>query len=140
MAASLRPLAVIPSARITDFGKISVDGVSVAGCYSFLLHFEVGERSTAALHASASRDKTGKIHLSVCNLDPNRAHELTAHFEGAEISRCSGRVLTAEAMNAHNTFDHPEAVKPRPFTTAAIAGGRLHAELPPKSVTVLEIV
>ena len=34
--------------------------------------YEFGETKIPSLHASASRDDEGAVHLSVCNLDPNR--------------------------------------------------------------------
>ncbi len=47
--------------------------------------------------------------------------------------------LTAETINAHNTGDHPEAVKPATFEGMALAGNALLLELPAKSIVVLEI-
>jgi len=132
-------MLLTPTYHVFEMYKVHQDA-KLLPCLLNSAEYKVGDRSTSALHASASRDRTGKIHLSICNLDPNRAHDLTAHFQGAEISRFSGRVLTAESMNDHNTFDAPEAVKPRPFSAASVAGGRLQGEFPPKSVTVLELV
>ncbi|MHC4510524.1 MAG: alpha-L-arabinofuranosidase C-terminal domain-containing protein, partial [Planctomycetota bacterium] len=57
----------------------------------------------------------GKVHLSLCNLDPTNSRELQCRFQGLDAGRFSGRVLTAEFMSAHNTFDRPEAVKPAEF-------------------------
>ena len=42
-------------------------------------------------------------------------------------------------MDAHNTFDHSDAVKPAVFRGAALSGDRLDVELPAKSVVVLEL-
>ena len=49
------------------------------------------------------------------------------------------RVLTAEAMNAHNTFEKPDAVKPSVFSAVSIEKGKLITTLPPMSVVVLEV-
>jgi alpha-N-arabinofuranosidase len=51
----------------------------------------------------------------------------------------TGRVLTASAINAHNTFDAPDAVKPIAFNGASVQGGNLVVTLPAKSVVVLEL-
>jgi alpha-L-arabinofuranosidase len=49
-------------------------------------------------------------------------------------------VLTAPAMQAHNTFEAPETVKPAPFDGATLAtAGTLTVSLPAKSVVVLEL-
>ena len=49
------------------------------------------------------------------------------------------RILTAAAMNAHNTFDHPETVKPAPFNGTKQQGNSLSFTMPSKSVIVLKI-
>jgi alpha-N-arabinofuranosidase len=92
-----------------------------------------------ALSASASRDAEGRIHLSLANLDPNAPRTLTVTLSGSEAREVQGRVLTASAMNAHNTFEDPEAVHLMPFDGALWEGDRLTVELPPKSVVVLEL-
>jgi alpha-N-arabinofuranosidase len=101
--------------------------------------YEHGGESIPALSASASRDEAGKIHLSLCNLDPGRAMSIACELRGAGPARVAGRLLTADAINAHNTFDQPEAVKPVAFDGARLAGGTLQVDLPAKSVAVLEI-
>ena len=51
----------------------------------------------------------------------------------------SGRVLTADDMTAHNTFDKPEPIKPVAFNNFSLSDDMLKVELPAKSVVVLEI-
>ena len=50
----------------------------------------------------------------------------------------AGRVLTAPAMNAINTFDDPDAVRPAQLTGLKIQGQQTTLSLPPKSVVMLE--
>jgi alpha-N-arabinofuranosidase len=101
--------------------------------------YEFDSDGIPTLNASASRDAAGKIHVSLCNLDPNRPVEVACELKGAEPERASGRVLTAETMTAHNTFEKPGAIAPAPFRGFELAGGNLTATVPPKSVVVLEI-
>ena len=42
-------------------------------------------------------------------------------------------------MTAHNTFEDPERVTPAGFENAKKEGNSVVAEIPPKSVVVLEI-
>ena len=95
--------------------------------------------SVPAVSASASRDSTGTIHLTLANLDPNRPRTIAAELRGVRVSNVAGRILTASAMNAHNTFERPDAVQPAVFRGARLAGERLTVELPPKSVVALEL-
>jgi len=92
-----------------------------------------------AVSASASRDSTGTIHLTLVNLDPRTPRTVRADIRGATGSTVTGRILTAAAMNAHNTFAAPTAVQPVPFDGARLDGGILTIALPAKAVVVLEL-
>lgn len=101
--------------------------------------YKVGDESILGISASASRDASGRLHLSLVNLDPNHAVPAKTAIEGMTANNVSGRILTAPAMNARNTFDHPNEVKPADFSDFSIAAGQLSVNLPAKSVVVLEI-
>jgi alpha-N-arabinofuranosidase len=100
--------------------------------------YRLGEAAVPSLHASASRDAAGKLHLSLVNLQPNRAAQVSLKIEGAQPKHIAGQVLTAPAMNAINTFEQPEAVKPAPFGGIKIRGDQITLSVPSKSVVVLE--
>jgi alpha-L-arabinofuranosidase len=92
-----------------------------------------------AVSASASRDKAGRVHLSLVNTDPNRSAPVSCKLAGLVLKTVTGRVLTADTMQAHNTFEKPDAVQPAAFTDFKVDGESLAVELPAKSVVVLEI-
>jgi alpha-N-arabinofuranosidase len=95
--------------------------------------------SVPAVSASASRDSAGTMHITLANLDPNGERTIAVDIRGLSVSSVAGRILTAPAMNAHNTFDDPEAVQPAPFRDARLTGGKLVIDLPAKSVVALEL-
>jgi alpha-L-arabinofuranosidase len=99
--------------------------------------FKLDQASVPSLHASASRDGEGRLHLSLVNLDPARAAEINT--TGATIKSVSGEILTASAINAMNTFDQREVVKPAPFSGYKLQGSQLSLSIPAKSVVVLEL-
>jgi alpha-L-arabinofuranosidase len=101
--------------------------------------YRLGQSAVPALHASASRDASGTIHLSIANLDPNRPARVSARISGAKAGTVAARVLTAPAMNAINTFDKPDAVRPVRFEDARIEADRISLGVPAKSVVVLAI-
>jgi alpha-L-arabinofuranosidase len=101
--------------------------------------YALDQASVPSLSASASRDKGGRLHLSIVNLDPNRAAEITAKVTGSTASPIAGEVLTASTMNAMNTFDNPNAIRPAPFSGYRIQEGQVNLSIPPKSVVVLEL-
>jgi len=95
--------------------------------------------SIPAVSVSASSDKGGRIHVTLTNLDPNRSRRISAEIRGAGASTVTGRILTAPAMNAHNTFEQPNSVHPVPFEGARFVDGTLLVELPAKSIVALEL-
>lgn len=95
--------------------------------------------SVPSVSVSASRDANGKLHVSIVNLDPNKAVEIATTVDGATVKNVAGEILTAPAMNALNTFDAPNGVEPAPFRGFAMQGGGLSVTVPAKSVVMLEI-
>jgi alpha-N-arabinofuranosidase len=91
-----------------------------------------GELELPTVEMSAASGADGRVHLALVNLDPERPARVATNLNGA----VQGRVLTAAAMDAHNTFDKPQAVMPAPY--AAVSGPQgLTLELPPKSIVVV---
>jgi alpha-N-arabinofuranosidase len=101
--------------------------------------YKLGDATVPSVSASASRDGEGRLHVSLVNLDPNRPAEISATLAGAGIKTVTGEVLTSAAMNAMNTFDQPNTVKPVPFKEYKLESSRLLLSIPPKSVVVLEL-
>jgi len=101
--------------------------------------YEHGDESIPAISASASRNDEGTVHLSLCNLNPGREMSVSCELRGMKPTSATGRVLTAEAINTHNTFEHPESVKPVTFDGATLTGNAMRLVLPAKSIVVLEI-
>ena len=73
------------------------------------------------------------------NINPNDPAEITLALAGLEQGTLSGRLLTAERLDSVNSYDAPETVRPVPFEAASWTGGRLHVEMPAKSIVVLTL-
>jgi len=101
--------------------------------------YKYGNETLAGITASASKDESGKIHISICNLNPNEPADIECSLQGYKAQKVTGRILTAEAMNAHNTFENPDAVKTADFSGAQIKGEKIVAAIPSKSVVVLAV-
>jgi alpha-N-arabinofuranosidase len=101
--------------------------------------YSFGPDKIPAVSVSASKDKAGKVHVTLCNLSPNAATEVTCALQGAKTGKISGRVLTAPTIQAHNTFANPETVKPSDFSGFNVQEGGFSVTLPAKSVVALEI-
>ena len=98
-----------------------------------------GRDSIPALSASASKDREGRIHVSLANLDPSKAEDVRCELKGASAGSVTGEIITAGTMNAYNDFGRPEAVSIRPFDGARLRDGVLSVHLPAKSIVTLEI-
>jgi alpha-N-arabinofuranosidase len=92
-----------------------------------------------AVDGTAARGADGKLHLALVNLDPIHANSVAVTLEGGRVGAVTGLILTAPQMDAHNGFDATPTVQPAPYRGARVSGGRLTAELPPKSLVVLTL-
>ncbi|GAB3745919.1 alpha-N-arabinofuranosidase [Spirosoma pomorum] len=101
--------------------------------------YKVGEYKLPAVSVSASRDKAGKTHISLVNIDAGKPQTITVNLKGISAKSVSGRILTSAKVQDYNTFTQPNKVKPAPFSGAKLAGDELTVTLPPVSVVVLEM-
>jgi alpha-N-arabinofuranosidase len=101
--------------------------------------YEFGDRSMPAMSVSASRDEDGNVHVSIVNAHAKEAIKLACALEDVEASKVSGRILTSDKLDGHNTFEEPDRVKPASFDGASLDDGKLAAEIPPRSVVVLHL-
>ena len=101
--------------------------------------YAFGAEKLPAVSASASRDKAGKVHISLVNIDPNKPQEVSISLRGVAATGVSGRILTSGKVQDYNSFDNPNFVKPADFKGAVLKNGELKITLPPVSVVVLEL-
>ena len=101
--------------------------------------YQMDDVKLPVLNVSASKDQNGAIHITMCNLDPAVPAELECTLQGSKAKIVSGRVLTAEAMNTHNTFEKPNTISPVVFKEFKLKNGKILATLPAKSVVLLEL-
>ena len=98
-----------------------------------------GTEKLPAINGSASIDNDGRLHISLCNIDPKSEHRVSCELIKYTATKATGRILTADAMNACNTFDDPDAVTPATFSDFSLREKNLEVTLPPKSVVVLAV-
>lgn len=100
-------------------------------------HYTAGERSVPHVHASASRDAAGRLHISLVNFHADQAAPTTLRIPGVQIGPVQARILTAPDLDSHNTFAQPNAVVPADFTDFTTKGDGIVVNLPPRAVLVL---
>lgn len=97
------------------------------------------EWKLAKVSASAVRGKDGVLRIGLTNVDPHFAEKVTVVLEGASGKTVTGRILTGDAIDAHNTFDKPSVVEPAGFGGAKVKGNTVTLSIPAKSLVMLEV-
>jgi len=86
------------------------------------------------LAGSASRrDRT--VTLTLVNPSATDARETEIAVRGARVTSCRVRTLTADALDAHNSFEQPDAVPAPGETAPAVGASGLVLTLPRASVS-----
>jgi len=101
--------------------------------------YRLGAEKLPAVSASASRDKAGKVHISLVNIDPNQPQEVSISLRGVTAKSMSGRILTSNKVQDYNSFEQPNKIQPADFKGAVWSADVLKVTLPPVSVVVLEL-
>ncbi|MBS4200479.1 alpha-N-arabinofuranosidase [Bacillus sp. FJAT-49732] len=133
-------MLLTPTYHVFEMFKVHHDA-SLLSVESSFGKYELDGEVLPQVTVSASKDAEGKIHISLCNLDHQNQSDIEIDLRGIDISSAtvSGRILTADKMNAHNTFEQPENVKPAEFTNVKKQEESLTVTLPPMSVVVLTV-
>jgi len=92
-----------------------------------------------SVNASASRDASGAVHISLVNLDPSKTVTIKASLQGMNYKNISAQILTSPKFTDVNTFDKPNNVKNIAFTGAKKQGDELVIEMPAHSIVVVEV-
>ncbi len=92
-----------------------------------------------AVSASASKDSTGIVHVSLVNIDPNKAQKIKLNMNVPRMNTVTGRILSSKKIQDHNSFDDPGKIKPAVFKDVVIEKKSLSVTLPAASVVVLTI-
>jgi alpha-N-arabinofuranosidase len=91
-------------------------------------------------HVSASSALTQEGDLVVALVNPHAAQpiDVSIGVTGYDAGSAAGRVLTGDAMDAHNTFEAPDTVSPAELDVDLGEGG-FEVSLPARSVSVVTL-
>ncbi|GHV04264.1 intracellular exo-alpha-L-arabinofuranosidase 2 [Spirochaetia bacterium] len=133
-------MILTPTYHVFDMYKVHQDAQRLpltVECDSYT----IGSDTLPAVSASASVDGEGRIHVSLCNIDPHSEQKVDLNLQGSAspAAKITGQIITAENMQDHNTFDDGNKVRIAEFKGAAISPAGITVTLPSKSVVTLEI-
>ena len=90
----------------------------------------------ASVTASAS-EKDGKVTLTMANLEPEKAQEITVSLKGEKIRGAEGRILTGK-MDEYNDFGR-ETLAVKPFSDFEVKDGELVIRMPACAVAEIRL-
>jgi alpha-L-arabinofuranosidase len=133
-------MLLTPTYHVFEMFKVHQDATKL-DIETTVEEYEMNGEKLPSVSASASRDANGKIHISLCNLNHQAESSVNIDLRGLSdsLAKISGRVLTADKLNDHNTFEQPEVVKPVEFKSFTVFNGELTVILPAMSVVVLAV-
>ena len=101
--------------------------------------YAVDGKQLPAVNASASQDASGKVHISLVNLDLHNNVSISTDLGNIKWKTVTGQILTSANITDVNTFDQPNKLHLENFTGAKNENGKLVVNLPSKSVVTLEL-
>lgn len=103
--------------------------------------YTFGNESVPALSQTVSKDASGKIHISLSNVNPGKELKVTIDMVGGTIKKVNkGEILTASIYNAVNTFDKPNTIKTTEFKGYKMVNPTtLEVTLPALSAVTLQV-
>jgi alpha-N-arabinofuranosidase len=116
-------MVLTPTYHVFDLYQVHQDAALLDARIENAASYRQNEERLPQINLSASQDATDRVHVSLCNLDPNAAADAEIRLTGVKaIDQVTGQSLTASEMNAHNTFSQPENLKPTAFQSFSITG------------------
>ncbi|WP_368975517.1 alpha-N-arabinofuranosidase [Caldifermentibacillus hisashii] len=133
-------MLLTPTYHVFDMFKVNQDAVALAVDNNFE-EYQSKNEHLPKISISASKDGHNKVHINLACLDHLEGTEFSIELRGMNLDRATinGTILTADEKNAHNTFEHPDYVKPAIFDNYTIKNGKLSVKLPPMSVAVISV-
>ena len=131
-------IILTPTYHVMEMYKVHQDALLVP-VQVISNDFVMGDNRIQAVSVSASKDRSGRIHISLANIDNKNSQEVEIGLEDFKAEHVTGRILTSSKAQDHNTFDNPSNVVPKTFNNASVSGGYIRVNMPPNSVIVLEL-
>jgi alpha-N-arabinofuranosidase len=129
-----------PTYHVFDLYQVHQDAMLLDATVENGASYTLNGESLPQLSVSASKNNAGVVHVSLCNLDSRTAAAVTLDLSSqATITGVSGRIVTADTMQAHNTFAQPEVVTTAALQTLSHNGQQVQVQLPPMAVAVVAI-
>ena len=130
-------MLLTPTYYVFDLYKFHQDATLLPLQFTSPQYVFNGE-SLPAINASASKDSTGAIHLTMVNIDSINKLTVSTELPNA-FKNIDGEIITSSKFNDINTFEEPDKVKEAKFSAYKNNGKALSVDLPPMSVVLITL-
>lgn len=135
-------MLLTPTYHVFDMYKVHQEGILLP-LEIETVNYSYGRRNIPAINGSASVDSDNYIHVSLSNINPSNDIDIEIQFNDFNLEECEfkAKILRNDQLNAHNTFEASETVKPEIFSYEQfnIKGNNLYFKMPSKAIVVIEI-
>ncbi len=131
-------MLLTPTYHVFDLYKVHQNAALLPVLF-FSPDYIFNKDSIPAVNASASKDSSGAIHITLVNLDPNKKITVNTFLEGVSWKKTEGQVITSAKFTDINTFEEPDKVKPAAFNDYKKSGEQLSVNLPPMSIVLITL-
>lgn len=131
-------MLLTPTYYVFDMYKVHQDATLLPLQFSSP-DYIYGNEKIPAVNASASRDVSGAVHISLVNLNPEKTVTIRTSLQGMNYKNITAQVLTSKKFTDINTFDQPNTVKSTVFSGVKKQDNELQVEMPAMSVVVIEL-
>lgn len=133
-----KKMLLTPTYHVFDMYKVHQDATKLL-VYVESDSCSSGFEQIQLVTASASEDDSGKVHISLTNIDTRNEQPVQLKLRGGSPGLVGGKIITSEKINDHNTFDEAGKVEIKDFSGTKVNGSCVTVNLPPKSVVTLEL-
>jgi alpha-N-arabinofuranosidase len=130
-------MMVTPTYHVFDLYKVH-QGAALIPTEVQAPDYVEGDTRLPGLSVSASKDRSGKLHLTIVNLDPRRSSNLRLTLKGGVWRQANAQTLTADRVDTRVRFDAPDPFQPRRLPVL-VSRGEVSLKIASKSVTLVEI-
>ncbi|MGJ5640683.1 alpha-N-arabinofuranosidase [Formosa sp. S-31] len=130
-------MLLTPTYHVMNMYKVHQDATLIPVEFHSPKYTLNGE-SLDAVSISASKDKAGKVHMSLVNIDAHKSQTVKVNVKDLGVKNVTASIVKSKTLQDHNTFDNPNKITPLNFKDFKLKKGELEIELPPFSVVVFE--
>jgi alpha-N-arabinofuranosidase len=131
-------LILTPTYHVMEMYNVHQDATMIPLAIT-AIDYVLNGQQLPAISASASKDKSGVMHISLVNIDAGKSQDVVIEIRGAKFTVQSGRILAASKLQDYNSFERPDKIKPASFKNFKQTDNQVSISLPPFSVVVLEL-